>query len=110
MGAADQGGCRADPSPEGHLPGLSRVFLGVYPFELIVMPADELVEGCFSGPSRTIDTFHALHHEEQVEQRGCREEKNATHQEFKINELCYLGATRYRLWPVGLHGLGDLVF
>jgi hypothetical protein len=36
------------------------------------------VEGCFSGPSRPIDTFRALHHEEQVEQRGCREWKNAT--------------------------------
>ena len=54
------------------------VFLRIYPLELIVMPADELVEGCFSGPSRPVDTFRALHHEEQVEQRWCREEKIAT--------------------------------
>ena len=56
------------------------VFLGIYPFELIIMPADELVEGGFSGPSRPIDTFRALHHEEQVEQGGCREEKTLRHQ------------------------------
>ena len=51
------------------------VFLGIYPFELIIMPADELVEGGFSGPSRPIDIFRALHHEEQVEQGGCRDTK-----------------------------------
>jgi hypothetical protein len=54
------------------------VFLGVAPFELIVMPADELVEGCFSGPSWPIDTFRALHHKEQVEQLGCLTKKYVT--------------------------------
>ena len=54
------------------------VFLGLYPLELIVMPADDPVEGCFPGPSRPIDTFRALRHEEQVKQRWCREKKIAT--------------------------------
>ena len=51
------------------------VLLGIDPLELVVVPDDELMEDRLMWPSRPVDSFRALRHEERREQGRCLEVK-----------------------------------